>query len=173
VDDTDDGESQYNETHVDDYWKVICQLVNLVAADGFGEVEHYVDHMCGFFFETRIDCGNMVSIMFDEALKGDATIVAARYEAVGTAHETICHLATIDGQEQDKVIEEFLMRISTNIKVEDNLHAVEKKANIDQEALTEESHMKDFLTLFLNMQVFKIAWEKKLKSRLLINLMQI
>ena len=31
--------------------------------------ENYVDEICGIFFETRIDCGNMESAMFDEELK--------------------------------------------------------------------------------------------------------
>ena len=39
--------------------------------------ENYVDEIFGFFFETRIDCGNMESAMFDEELKVEATTVAA------------------------------------------------------------------------------------------------
>ena len=90
--------------------------------------EHYIDDMCGFFFETGIDCNNMVSTMFDKKLKVEAETVAARYEAIGTAHEVVCYLVVADDQEHDKVIEEFFMRISTNRKiVEDNLHVVEKK----------------------------------------------
>lgn len=81
--------------------------------------------------------------MFDEALKFEAAIIAARYEAIRTTHEAICHLAAVDDQEHDKVIEEFLMRISINtIIVEDNLHVVEKKTDVKQESLTEESHIK-------------------------------
>ena len=46
------------------------------------------------------------------------------------------------------MIEEFLMRISTNnITVEDNLHAVEKKVDIEQAVLTEESHIKDVFNI--------------------------
>lgn len=87
VDDTNDGESHCGEIHVDDNYKEICELVNLAAIDEFGEVEivneignqhmharishhsvdeHYIDDMCGFFFEIGIDCGNMVNEMFDE-----------------------------------------------------------------------------------------------------------
>jgi len=85
----------------------------------------------------------MVSTIFDETLKAEAVTIVARYDVVGIVHEAICHLAAINDQEQDKVIEEFFMRISTNnITVEDNLHAVEKKEDIEQEALIEESHMK-------------------------------
>jgi len=81
-------------------------------------------------------------------LKVEAAIVATRYEVVGTAHEAVCNLAAVDDKEQDKVIEEFLMRISTNnITVEDNLHAVEKKANVQKESLTEESHIKDVFNI--------------------------
>jgi len=93
--------------------------VNPTTADGFGEVEtlneidiehmhaqiphhsvdeHYVDDMCGFFIETKIDCGNIVNTMFDEELKVDVSTVETRYEAVGTAHEAICHLAVVDDQ---------------------------------------------------------------------------
>ena len=159
VDDTNDGESYCDETRVDDNCKVICELVNPAATNGFGEAEivneienehmharishHgvdelYVDDMCGLFFETWIDCDNMVSTMFDETLKVEATTVVARYEAVGIAHEGVCHLARVYDQEHGKVIEEFFMRISTNIiRFEDNLYAVEKKADVEQEALTE------------------------------------
>jgi len=87
VDDTNDDESHSDETHVDDHCKVICESVNPGTADGFGEVEivneidnehmharishhsvdeHYVDDMFGLFFETWIDCGNMVSAMFEK-----------------------------------------------------------------------------------------------------------
>ena len=38
--------------------------------------ENYVDEIFGLFFETRIDCGNMESVMFDEELKVEATTVA-------------------------------------------------------------------------------------------------
>jgi len=79
----DDSESHHDDTHVDDDYKEICELVNLVVVDEFGEVgivnehfhaqishhrvdEHYVYDMHGFFFETRIDCGNMVSSVFYE-----------------------------------------------------------------------------------------------------------
>jgi len=100
--------------------------MNLTTTNGFGEVEivneieneymnarishhsvdeNYVDDMRGFFFETGIDCGNIVSAMFDEELKVEAAFVAAIYEAVGTAHETVFHLAVADDQEYDKVIE--------------------------------------------------------------------
>jgi len=104
--------------------------------------------MCGFFFEIGIDCGNMVCTMFDEALKGEAAILVERYEAIGIAHEAVCHLAAVDDQEHGKVIEEFFMRISTKrITVEDDLHAVEKKANVWKEGLTKESHMKDVLNI--------------------------
>ena len=106
--------------------------------------------MCGFFFETGIDCGNMASTMFDETLKVDVATVAARYEAVGTAHEAVSHLASVHDQEQYKVIEEFFMRISTNnITVEGNLHAAEKKADVKQEPLTKEH----------NKHVFNVSFE--------------
>jgi len=39
---------------------------------------------------------NMVNAMFNEALKGEATTVEARNEVVGTSHEVVCDLATID-----------------------------------------------------------------------------
>lgn len=43
---------------------------------------HYVNDICGIFFETMIDSGNMVSAMFDEELK------------VEVEHESIkCELA--------------------------------------------------------------------------------
>lgn len=91
--------------------------------------DHYVDDMCGLFFETRIDYGNMVSVMFDEALKVEVAFVAARYETIEIAHEAVHDLATTNDQEEDKVIEDFLMRISTiNITVEVTLHTVGKKA---------------------------------------------
>ena len=77
--------------------------------------EHYVNDMCGFFFETWMDCDNMVSAMFDETLKDEVAIVAARYEAVGTAHGIIGDPAVVDDQEQDKVIEEFLVIISVSL----------------------------------------------------------
>ena len=48
------------------------------------------------FFEIGIDCDNMVNAMFNEALKGEATTVEARNEVVGTSHEVVCDLATID-----------------------------------------------------------------------------
>ena len=38
--------------------------------------KHYVDVMCGFFFEIGIDYGNMVSAMFDEELKVEVATVA-------------------------------------------------------------------------------------------------
>ena len=90
MDGAGNGESHYDEAHVDDDCKVRCELANPIVADGFGEVEivneienehmharishhsvdeNYVDDVCGFFFERRIDCGNMVSTMFDEELK--------------------------------------------------------------------------------------------------------
>lgn len=189
VDDTDDSESHYDGTHVDDDCKVICELVNPVTTDGFGEVEivnehmhgqishrsvdeHYVDDMCGFFFEIEIDCGNMVNTMLDETLKVEVTTIAARHEAVGTIHEGVCHLAVVDDQEEDKVIEDFLMRISTNnITVEDNLHEVEKKVDVEQEALTKEHNINVFNIVFEYVDVQNSTWEKKLKARLLINLM--
>ena len=74
--------------------------------------EHYVDDMCGLFLETRIDYGNMVSTMFDDALKVEVAFVATKYEEFGTAHEVVHGLATINDQEEDKVIEECFMRIS-------------------------------------------------------------
>lgn len=40
VDGADHGESQCDETHVDDDYKVRCELVNLAATDGFGEVKN-------------------------------------------------------------------------------------------------------------------------------------
>jgi len=101
MDDVDDCESHCDETQVDDDYKFICELVNLAVADGFGEVEiinqihnkymhaqishhsvdeNYVDDMCALFFEAKNDySGNMVSGMFDETLKVEVTIVAARY----------------------------------------------------------------------------------------------
>jgi len=124
---------------------VIYALVNPTVADEFGEVqfvndhmhaqithdrvdEHYVNDMCGFFFEIGIDCGNMVSVIFDEELKVDVATVAERYETFGTAHEVVCDLVAVDDQEEDKVIEIFLMRISMdNIIVEYSLNAVEQK----------------------------------------------
>lgn len=40
------------------------------------------------------------------------------------------------------------MRISTNnVTMEDNLHVVEKKADVEKDVLTEERHMKDFLNI--------------------------
>ena len=71
-----------------------ASLMNQKENDEFGEVEivnehmhaqiyHHkvdendVDEICGLFFETRIDRGNMESAMFDEELKVEATIVAA------------------------------------------------------------------------------------------------
>jgi len=169
---------------VDDDYKVRCELVNPATIDGFCEVkivieinneymhvrishhsvdEHYVDDMCGFFFETRIDCDNTVNTMFDEELKVEVSTVAARYEAVGTAHEAVCHLAAADDQEHYNVIEEFLMKISTNhIIMEDSFSDVEKKAEkdeVEQEALTKENN-KDVFNIFFNMQVFKITWAK-------------
>ena len=70
----------------------------------------------------------MVSAMFDEVLKVEATFVAARYARVETTHETVHDLEATNGQEDDKVIEDFLMRISTNsITVEDNPQTVENK----------------------------------------------
>jgi len=100
--------------------------VNPIVADEFGEVqflndhmhaqityhrvdEQYVDDMCGLFFETRIDYGNMVSVILDEELKVDVATVAARYETVGAAHEEVCDLVAVDDQEEDKVIEKFLL----------------------------------------------------------------
>jgi len=50
--------------------------------------------MCDFFFEKEIDCGNTV-----RAMKVEDAIVASRYEAIGTAHEEICHLVVVDDQE--------------------------------------------------------------------------
>jgi len=165
MDDIDGVESHCDQTHVDEDCKVICELVIPTVADGFGEVEivneinndnmhvqishhivdeHYVGVMCGFFFEIGICCGKMVSLMFDETMKVDVATVPTRYKTVGTAHEAVCHLGEVDDQEHDKVIEEFLMRICTNdITVEDNLHAIEKKGYVEQQALTEESHIKD------------------------------
>jgi len=52
--------------------------------------------ICVVFFEAEIDCGNMVSAMFDETLKVEATTLPARYEGVGTTHEAVCHLAAVD-----------------------------------------------------------------------------
>ena len=77
-------------------------------------------------------------------MKVEVLFVTTIYEAVGIAHKTIHDLTTTNDQEEDKVIEEFLMRISTNnITVEDNLYVVEKKADVQQESLIEESHIKD------------------------------
>jgi len=98
---------------VDDDYKVRCELVNPFVVDEFGEVrivnqhlhaqishhrvdEHYVDDMCGFFFETRIDCGNMVSTKFDEELKVEAATIATSYEAVGTPDEVGCEQETTE-----------------------------------------------------------------------------
>jgi len=152
VDDVDDGQSHCDETHVDDDYKVICELVNPIAVDVLGEVEifneinnehihawishHSVDEnhvdMCGFLLEIGIDSGNMVSEMFDETLKVEAATLSPRYEVVVSVHEAVCHLETVDDQEKYKVIEEFLMRISTkNITMGDKLHAVEKKIDVE------------------------------------------
>ena len=64
--------------------RVECaSLMNPTTNDEFGEVEivnehmhaqiyhhkvdeNYVHEICGLFLETRIDCGNMESAMFDE-----------------------------------------------------------------------------------------------------------
>ena len=81
------------------YEVMVCRakcasLMNPKTNDEFGEVEiinehkhaqindhrvdeNYFDEICGLFFETRIDCGNMESAMFDEELKVETTIVAA------------------------------------------------------------------------------------------------
>jgi len=77
-----------------------ASLMNPTTNDEFGEVENfnehmhaliynhkvdenYVDEICGLFFETRIDCGNMESAMFDEELKVEATIVVASCNSPG------------------------------------------------------------------------------------------
>ena len=86
MDDAYDCESHCDETHVEDDCKLICELVDPTATHGFGKLEivneidnehmharishhsvdeHYIDDMCGLFFETEIDCDNMVSAMFD------------------------------------------------------------------------------------------------------------
>lgn len=73
-------------------------------------------------------------------MKVEVAIVASRYEAVGNAHGVVHDLATRDDQEEDKVIEESLMRISTyHIMVEDSFSEVEKKAekeDVEKESLT-------------------------------------
>ena len=113
-----------------------------------------------------IDCAKMVSAMFDEALKFEAAIIAARYEAVGTTHEAVCHLASVDGQEHDKVIEEFFMRISTNaIIVEDNLHVVEKKTVVKQESLNEESHFKDVFNIIFEYARVQNSMAEKVENK--------
>ena len=78
MDGVDDGESQCDKTHVDDDCQVRCELVHPAVVDGFDEVEivnehkhvwithHRVDeHYGNKTFETWIDCGNIVSTMFD------------------------------------------------------------------------------------------------------------
>ena len=98
-----------------------CELVNPTTTYEFGIVnehmhawithhrvdEHYVDDMCGFIFEIGIDCGNMVSAMFDEEMKAKASIVEESYEVIGTTHEVVHDLAVANCQEKDKVIEVF------------------------------------------------------------------
>ena len=130
MDGAEDGESHCDETHVDDDCKVKCAFVNPSRASEFGKAEignehmharisyhsvdaHYFDVMCGFIFETRIYYGNIVHFVFDEALKVEVAFVAARYEIVETAHKAVHDLAAANEQEEDKVIEEFLMRIYT------------------------------------------------------------
>lgn len=101
--------------------------------------ENYVDDICGIFFETWTEFGNMESAMFDEESKVEVVTIAASYEAkFGTTHEAVHDLVAIDDQEEDKVIQEFLMRLSIdNITVEDSLNVVEeaKKEEKDEKAL--------------------------------------
>lgn len=116
----------------------------------------------------------MVSAIFDETLKGEAATVAAIYEAIGTSHETICHPIAANDQEHDKVIEEFLMRIPTNnITVENELHAVEKKADVKQEALTEGRHIKYVFNIVFKYASVQNNMGAEVESGLVIILMQI
>ena len=159
---------------MDDDCKVRYGLENPIIADGFGEVEivneidnehmharishhsvdeHYVEDMCGLFFETRIDCANMISVTFYETLNVEATTIVARYAVIGTAHEEVCHITIVVDQEYDKVIGYLLMRISTDhIIVEDSFREVEKKVEneeAEQKDLTKESHIIDVFNIVL------------------------
>lgn len=97
-------------------------LVNPSVADEFYEVEivnepvhawisycrvykNYVDDICDLIFETWTNCGNMENAVFNEELNvKDAISVTSYEEKVGISHELVCNLATIDDQEEDKVI---------------------------------------------------------------------
>lgn len=128
--------------------------------------EHYVNVMCGFFFETKTDCGNMVSTIFYETLKVEAATIAARYELVGTAQEVVCHLPVVDDQD-------FFMSISTNnIIVEVNLHSIEIGEEVEQEDFTKE-HNKDVFNIVFEYIGIQSSMGKNLKTRFLINLMHI
>ena len=76
--------------------------------------------------------------MFDEKLKVEVVTVATSYEEkVGIAHEVVCDLATIDDQEEDIVIQEFSMGISSScIIVEDSLNTYEEAQEEEEKTLT-------------------------------------
>lgn len=76
VDCKDDGESHCDKSHVDDDYKVKCELVSWVVTNEFGEVEivnehmhasishhtveeNYVNENYGLIFEIGIDRGHM------------------------------------------------------------------------------------------------------------------
>lgn len=105
--------------------------MNPTTTGEFGEVENVNENMCarishhrvdenyvsdsGLFFKTRTGCANMEGAMFDEELKVEVANVATSYEEkVWILNEVVCDLVAVDDQEEDKVIQEVLMRISIN-----------------------------------------------------------
>lgn len=61
------GESHYDETHVDDDYKVRCAFLHPIAIDDFVEVKISNEHMHDHISHNRVD-ENYVDVKYDEEL---------------------------------------------------------------------------------------------------------
>lgn len=71
MDGAGDGESHCDETHVDDDYKVGCEIVNPATTDEYGEIEIINQHMHAQISHNRVDENYVMLTLNEDNLTGD------------------------------------------------------------------------------------------------------